>query len=197
MARFRNGISRHGPDARRQPRRDVRGDCHRAQALQSWQHVSKAQSAPVTVQIHPFAGTLVVPRFGNKRILNEAAAMQFIAGKTNIPVPKLHACFEDSGAAYPVIEYVSGETMSELRADDRKVVEMELGGFLWTLRALTSDALGGPSGIVSSCHLVADLVEEFNLSNAGCSAIPRYGPLAPSQVEDEAKAVKGSCVLPQ
>ncbi|KZZ87792.1 Protein kinase-like domain protein [Moelleriella libera RCEF 2490] len=99
--------------------------------------------------------------------------MQFIAGKTNIPVPKLHACFEDGGVAYPVMECVSGETMSELSADDRKVVEMELEGFLWTLRALTSDAWNGPSGIaVIDWEYVGFYPVEF-----GAQYFRRPGPL--------------------
>jgi hypothetical protein len=53
----------------------------------------KRSLRPSEWQINPFAGTLVVPRFGLERILNEAAAMQFIAEKTNIPIPKLYACF--------------------------------------------------------------------------------------------------------
>jgi len=50
---------------------------------------------------NPFASTLFIPRFGNERILNEAACMRFIADTTNIPLPQLYGCFEDDGAAPP------------------------------------------------------------------------------------------------
>jgi hypothetical protein len=56
----------------------------------------KRSLRPSEWQTNPFAGTLFIPRFGNERILNEAAAMRFIADKTDIPVPKLYGCFEDN-----------------------------------------------------------------------------------------------------
>lgn len=117
----------------------------------------KRSLRPSEWQINPFTGTLVVPRLGNERILNEAAAIQFIAEKTSIPIPKLYTCFEDDEAAYIVMEYVEGVTMNELNADERKIVEKELEGYLATLRALRSDTWGGPSGIVSPYGLVGDL----------------------------------------
>ncbi|OIW34064.1 kinase-like protein [Coniochaeta ligniaria NRRL 30616] len=108
----------------------------------------KRSLRPSEWQINPFAGTLVVPRFGRERLLNEAAAMRFIAANTSIPVPKLYACFEDDGAVYLVMEYVEGVSMAKLNADERKVVEKELEGYLEALRKLKSSLWGGPSGIV-------------------------------------------------
>ena len=49
----------------------------------------KRSLRPSEWQTNPFAGTLLIPRFGNERILNEAACMRFIADKTDIPLPKL------------------------------------------------------------------------------------------------------------
>lgn len=115
----------------------------------------KRSLRPSEWQINPFTGTLVVPRFGMERILNKAAAMQFIAEKTDIPVPKLYGCFEDDGAAYLVMEYVEGVPMNELNAAERKIVETELEGYLETLRTFKSDSWGGPSGIVSSADFTA------------------------------------------
>lgn len=110
----------------------------------------KRSLRPSEWQTNPFAGVLFIPRFGNERVLNEAAAMRFIADKTDIPVPKLHGCFEDDGAVYLVMEYVEGVTMNNLVPEQRKVVETELERHVETLRGLKSDAWGGPSGIVGS-----------------------------------------------
>ncbi|KAK2613024.1 hypothetical protein QQS21_000953 [Conoideocrella luteorostrata] len=108
----------------------------------------KRSLRPSEWQHNPFAGTLCIPRFGNERILNEAAALRFIAEKTDIPVPKLYGCFEDDGAVYLIMEYVEGVTMASLKPEQRKCVEEELEGHLKTLRSLKSDVWGGPSGIV-------------------------------------------------
>lgn len=115
----------------------------------------KRSLRPSEWQTNPFAGTLFIPRFGNERILNETAAIRFIAEKTDIPVPKLYGCFEDDGAAYLVMEYVEGVTMNKLAAHQRTVVEAEVERHLETLRGLKSAAWGGPSGIVSSLRLHA------------------------------------------
>jgi hypothetical protein len=109
----------------------------------------KRSLRPSEWQINPLAGTLCIPRFGNERVLNEAASLRFIADTTNIPVPKLYACFQDDGAVYLITERVEGVTMDQLTAEQRKTVETELKGHLETLRNLRSDVWGGPTGIVS------------------------------------------------
>lgn len=109
----------------------------------------KRSLRPSEWQHNPFAGTLCIPRFGNERILNEAAALRFIANKTDIPVPKLYSCFQDDNAVYLVMEYVEGVSMASLDSEQRATVEPELEGFLQTLRSLKSDVWGGPTGIVS------------------------------------------------
>lgn len=68
----------------------------------------KRSLRPSEWQINPFNGTLVVPKLGKERLLNEAAAMRFIAEKTSIPVPKLYGCFGDDEAVYLVMEYIEG-----------------------------------------------------------------------------------------
>uniref|UniRef100_A0A8H7NPB7 Aminoglycoside phosphotransferase domain-containing protein n=1 Tax=Bionectria ochroleuca TaxID=29856 RepID=A0A8H7NPB7_BIOOC len=108
----------------------------------------KRSLRPSEWQINPVTGTVCVPRFGNERLLNESASMQFIAKNTNLPVPKLFACFEDDDAVCLVTEYIEGESMAKLPEEKRKVVEKEIEGHLETLRSLTSDIWGGPSGIV-------------------------------------------------
>lgn len=157
----------------------------------------KRSLRPAEWQINPFTGTLVVPRFGAERILNEAAAMQFIAEKTSIPVPKLHACFQDDEAAYLVMEYVDGVTMNELNANERQIVERELEGYLQTLRTLKSDSWGGPSGIVSLDIPDAGAPRRSNLTfDAGYSTVSCHGQTTAPELEDEAEIVRGSCVLP-
>jgi hypothetical protein len=45
--------------------------------------------------------------------------MMFIAEHTNIPVSKLHCCFEDDGEVYLVMEYVEGIGMNEGETQSR------------------------------------------------------------------------------
>jgi len=157
----------------------------------------KRSLRPAEWQINPFTGTVVVPRFGTERILNEAAAIQFIAEKTSIPVPKLYACFQDDEAAYLVMEYVDGVTMNELNSDERRIVERELEGHLETLRTLKSDSWGGPSGIVSPDFLTGVFLDGDLTSYEDYSTVSCHGQITSPRVEDEAKIVGGSCVLPQ
>ena len=109
----------------------------------------KRSLRPSEWQHNPFNGTLCIPRFGNERILNEAAALRFIANNTDIPVPKLYGCFEDNDSVYLVMEYIEGVAMASLSLDQRKVVEAALEGYVETLRTIKSDHWGGPNGIVS------------------------------------------------
>lgn len=74
--------------------------------------------------------------------------MTFITEHTNIPVPKLHCCFEDDEAVYLIMEYVEGVGMNELEEEKRKVVEEELEVHSAEMKKLKSKFWGGPSGIV-------------------------------------------------
>ena len=67
-----------------------------------------------------------VPRQGRERVLNEAAAIQYIANNTDIPIPKLHCSFEDDGATYLIMEYIEGVTTDELSDEQRNIVQQEL-----------------------------------------------------------------------
>ncbi|KID79638.1 Protein kinase-like domain protein, partial [Metarhizium brunneum ARSEF 3297] len=108
----------------------------------------KRSLRPSEWQHNPVVGTLSIPRFGNERILNEAAALRFIAENTNIPVPKLYGCFEDDNAVYLVTELIEGVKLADLEPAQRKSVELELEGYMDVLRGLKSSVWGGPSGIV-------------------------------------------------
>ena len=83
-------------------------------------------------------------------MLNEGACLQFLAENTDIPVPKLYACFEDDSAAYLIVENVEGAGLRELTDEQRKIVAVELEKHIRTYQSLKSDTWGGPGGRVSA-----------------------------------------------
>ncbi|KAI1172564.1 kinase-like domain-containing protein [Nemania sp. FL0916] len=93
-------------------------------------------------------GFMHIPKFNNERLLNEEACLKFLADKTDIPLPKLVACFEDDGAVYLITEYVDGVGMDELYDEQLKIVGEELEMHMKTLKSLTSNSWGGPGGAV-------------------------------------------------
>ena len=93
-------------------------------------------------------GTIHVPRLSRERVLNEAASLKLIREQTDIPVPTVHACFEDDDAVYLVMEYVQGEDMASLTEEQKATVKQELERHLETLRTIVSDRIGGPSNLV-------------------------------------------------
>jgi hypothetical protein len=95
-------------------------------------------------------GFMHVPLFNTERILNEGECLEFLAKHTDIPLPRLIACFEDDSAAYLITEYVDGVGMNELDADGQAAVAAELQRHMQTLKGLTSDTWGGPSGVVKT-----------------------------------------------
>lgn len=99
-------------------------------------------------------GYMHVPMFNLERVLNEGACLKLVADKTEIPLPKLFACFEDDGAAYLITEYVDGVGMNDLDVKSQSVVAEELQRHMQTLKKLTSDTWGGPGGVVGrACRL--------------------------------------------
>ena len=131
-------------------------------------------------QINPVRGVIHVPRQGRERVLNEASAMRYIADNTNIPIPKLHCDFEDDGAVYLVMEYVEGNTMDQLSADPRKLVQLELDRHNETLHGLKSRIVGGKRTI-RSCS----------------TASSRHPQESPRSMGAEGIGVRRICVLPQ
>ena len=95
-------------------------------------------------QVSPIRGTIIVPRMNEQRLQNEAATLNFIRQHTNVPVPKVLACFEDDEAIYLITECIQGVDMSELEEEQKKVVQAELETHRANIR---SSRLGGPSGI--------------------------------------------------
>lgn len=80
--------------------------------------------------------------------MNEAASLRYFRQHTNIPVPTVYCDFEDDDAYYIITSYVEGASMSSLPEQQKAVVQKELEIHLTTLRTLTSNRLGGPSGIL-------------------------------------------------
>lgn len=101
-----------------------------------------------------FQGYMHVPLFCPERVLNEGACIQYLAEKTKVPLPKVHACFEDDGAAYLILDYVEGVGMDTLSDADKDVVTTELEGYIQTFQSLKSDTWGGPKGAVRIRHII-------------------------------------------
>lgn len=93
-------------------------------------------------------GKTHVPAFNAERLLNEGAALEFIARNTNVPVPKLYACFKDDGVVYLITELIEGRRMDELSDEDKLIVQSELEGHLSLIHQFRSIVPGGPTGIV-------------------------------------------------
>lgn len=128
----------------------------------------KRSLRPSEWQVSAIKGTIHVPRLGNERLLNEAAALDYIRHNTNIPIPKLYSCFEDDGAVILVTEYINGVGMHELDDAQREIVRAELERHLETLHGLRSSRIGGPSGIVIPPYraTAATVRDDWNLQES-------------------------------
>jgi serine/threonine protein kinase len=111
---------------------------------------------------------LHIPRLRKESIRNEAETLKFIRRHTNIPVPTVYCDFEDDDAYYLVTEYIEGISMSELNEYQKEIVCKELRIHLFTLQALKSNKLGGPSGIVIPPYRVLQRtdVDQWNLKQS-------------------------------
>ncbi|KAH0038589.1 kinase-like protein, partial [Aureobasidium melanogenum] len=114
----------------------------------------KRSLRPQEWQVSAFLGKIIVPRLGEERLLNEAAALDFIAANTTIPVPKVLTCFEDDGAVYLITEVIDARRMDELSDSDRAVVAEELESYTAQLHGLRSSSLGGCTGLVIPLYRV-------------------------------------------
>lgn len=127
-------------------------NCFAVTAERKYYHVKKTfikrSLRPSEWQISPFKGTIHVPRLGIERILNEAAALTYVKENSAIPVPTLHACFEDDQSAYIVTSYVDGVSMSSLTDHQKALVTQELEAHIRSLHSLRGPRLGGASGHV-------------------------------------------------
>ncbi|KAI9707879.1 MAG: hypothetical protein M1820_004485 [Bogoriella megaspora] len=146
--------------------------CFAISAERKYYHVGKTfikrSLRPSEWQVSPFKGTIHVPRLGTERILNEAAALKYLKENTEIPVPTLHACFEDDNAAYLITSYIDGISMSDLTDDQKAIVKKELEGYMTTLHSLRSSTLGGVSGLVILPYrlLIKTVRDDWNFKKA-------------------------------
>lgn len=88
------------------------------------------------------------PRNGKQHILNEGAALYFVGQNTNLPVPRVHACFVENDVAYLIIERIPGTRLS--RCDERHwdVVDEQMKVYHDALHHMKSADWGGPMGVV-------------------------------------------------
>lgn len=93
-------------------------------------------------------GEAVVPPMGYERLQNEAACLEFVRMRTNIPVPDVVEAYDDGGAFILVTTRLSGVRMDKLCAEDQAVVMKEVESHVQTLQSLRSTRTGGPSGLV-------------------------------------------------
>lgn len=107
----------------------------------------KRSLRPHEWQASAFLGKIIVPRLGEERLLNEAAALDFIAANTAIPVPRVLACFEDDGAVYLITELIDARRMDELSGPDHTIIAKELESYLAQLHTLRSSSQGGCTGL--------------------------------------------------
>ncbi|KAH6635196.1 phosphotransferase enzyme family-domain-containing protein [Chaetomium sp. MPI-SDFR-AT-0129] len=92
--------------------------------------------------------TIHVPRLARERLMNEAAALDFVRRNTDLPVPRVWAYFESDGAYCLMTEAMPGVELSCLWEDQKPTVLAELAKHVTTLKTLRSDRLGGPTGLV-------------------------------------------------
>ncbi len=79
-----------------------------------------------------------------QRWKTDAAILEYLREKTNIPLPRLQHTFEDDGAFYFSTELVPGVAMSQLTEEQKQVVTKELLEHVATLKSLRSDTPGVP-----------------------------------------------------
>ncbi|KAJ5083389.1 hypothetical protein N7456_012816 [Penicillium angulare] len=93
-------------------------------------------------------GESIVPTLGVERLQNEAATLQFVREKTNIPVPMVYGAMMIDDVYFLVTEKMVGVTLYELPEDQKELVWPEIEQHLATLHDIKSTVLGGPSGLV-------------------------------------------------
>ena len=127
-------------------------DCIAITAERKYYHIGqtfvKRSLRPCEWQTSLSKGTLHIPRQGRERMLNEAAAIEFITKSTNLPVPKIYCSFEDDQAVYLIMEYIDGVSMEQLTEHEQSLVRQELAQHLKNLHSMRSSRMGGPSGLV-------------------------------------------------
>lgn len=96
------------------------------------------------ITLHDENLLIVPPATIQQRWRTDAAALRFLAERTNIPLPPFQFVMEDDGAFYHATEFVEGVSMKHLNETDKQVVKKELMQHMETLRSLTSETPGVP-----------------------------------------------------
>lgn len=113
-----------------------------------------------TLEPHEFMynynNELAVPPMIEARMMNDAAAIEFVSENTSIPSPKVLAAFHDNGRYYIIQELLPGIQLRQLQSEaDRLVVMKELEGYVEILHNLKSKRMGGVSGLICPPYRVA------------------------------------------
>ena len=140
---------------------------------------------------------LHIPILGKERLRNEAASLQFIQKFTNVPVPQLYDHFEYNGAYYVAMEYVEGVSMSDLSENQKEVVKKEIEIHLSTMHNLTSNKIGGPSGIIIPPYRVLGKIEDqmWNPSTEDCIYVFCHMDLSQHNVIVDPKTLKIKAII--
>ncbi|KAG6002309.1 hypothetical protein E4U21_003261 [Claviceps maximensis] len=116
----------------------------------------------------PLSGRYIL-KTGPDVDLTEAATMEFVASRTNIPVPRVHCSFVRKGKTYIVMERIRGKSVPEvwptLSPQQRDDLFAQLRGMIQELRSLPAP---GP-----------ELANPFGGSLCDCRMLrksPRFGP---------------------
>lgn len=101
--------------------------------------------------------------------LAEANTMQFVASKTNIPVPRVHCAFVHKGQSYIVMERIRGTTLAWAMAD---LSDQELDKILLQLRDIILElrSLPAPGGSIANC--MGGSLRDSRITRPE----PRFGP---------------------
>jgi len=89
-------------------------------------------------------GEVFAVKFGGTTSATEAANLEYLSLRTNIPVPKLHSSFLDptTGRYFIIMQYINGITLEEalpgLNTQDRLDVSLQIRSILLDLRSLES-----------------------------------------------------------
>ncbi|KAJ2893239.1 protein kinase-like protein [Zalerion maritima] len=87
---------------------------------------------------------VIPPRSYPQRWKTDAAVLQYLSIRTDIPLPRFQCAFQDDGAFYHLTEYVPGVAMNELNESQKRVVEKEVLRHIRTLKTLRSNVPGVP-----------------------------------------------------
>lgn len=95
-------------------------------------------------QTTPRGDLFIPPTTFSQRWKTDAAVLQYLSDKTDIPLPRLQCVFEDDGAFYHLTEYVPGVAMSTLSESDKQPVKKELLEYIKCMQSLRAETPGVP-----------------------------------------------------